>query len=430
MATGVSEAAASADRAPPALFLRLSAMMFLQYFVQGCYAPIISLYVKEALNFGPEAIGLFGSALAVGPVLAPFVVGQLVDRRFPSQYVIACCHAVGGVLMLVLYTQRGFWPVVIMGTIYSVMYVPTMMLTNAVAFHHLPNRDHFPFVRVFGTIGFIVPAWVIELFFLAGLEGEALNQGRGIALAVSGVSGLLMAAYCLFLPPTPPAKTSGGFAPGVAMSFFRSRDLLVLVLVSFGIAIVHNFYFTLNSPYLKAVLAAGGVTGAWEQRIASLGQIAEIGVMLVLPLFIARFGFKLTMIVGVTAYLLRCLIFAGAYQIAEPFALTLGIVCLGTLLHGVCFGCFLATAFIYLDRTTSPDIRGSVQTLYGTFVVGLGMFAGGLVSAAVGRMFGLREGAQTVAGWSSIWLSGAVIAAVCLVAFSLFFTSRAKPATG
>ena len=405
---------------PPSLRRRLSVMMFLQYFIQGCYLPIVSLYLQDALSFSKSQIGDFGSALACGPLVAPFILGQLVDRRFATQYVLFFCHLTGGVVMLALYGQQAYWPVVMLGTLYSVLYVPTMMLTNSLAFHHLQDQQReFPTVRVWGTIGFIVPAWLIERVFLRNVTGEALNSGRGIALAIAGGMGLVMALYSLTLPNTPPTReTKRRFAPAAGVALLRERRFLVLVVITFFVAIVHKFYFVLNSQFLKAVLRSGNVETAWEGSISSLGQIAEIGVMAGLSLLIMRIGFKWTILLGAVAYLVRCLVFAGAYQLGGPFVFTMTVICLGQLLHGLCFGCFMAAAFMYFDRTTPSDLRGSVQNLYGTFVIGSGFFAGGFIAGRVAEHFTPDTGA---ADWSSIWLSAAALAAVCAVAFAVLF---------
>ena len=146
---------------PPArssglLFTRLSVMMFLQYFVQGCYLPIAALYVEQALGFTDRQKGAFIAALAVGPILAPFVIGQLVDRAFSTERVMAFCHLVGGALMLALYLQTGFWPVIVLGTVYSIMYVPTMMLSNSLAFQHLRNSEtYFPHFSALFSANFV-----------------------------------------------------------------------------------------------------------------------------------------------------------------------------------------------------------------------------------------------------------------------------------
>lgn len=400
--------------------IRLYVMMFLQYFVQGCYLPIISLYLQEKLIFTSQQLGMFGAALAVGPLFAPFVLGQLVDRHFSTQLVLAVCHAAGGIVMLTLWQQTQFLPVLVLGTVYSILYLPSLMLTNSLAFHHLVNRDReFPFVRLWGTIGFVFPAWVVEFWWLRGLEGQELVDARGFTLALAGIAGLVMGVYCLTLPSTPPPnKNARDFAPGKVIGLLRQRNFLALVVVSFGIAIVHNFYFVWNSPFLKEVLRQGGVMGAWEQRISSIGQIAEVLVMTILGLSIARLGFKWTMLVGIVAYATRFGIFAFAGTFAAAFPLNITIVCIGQALHGFCFGCFLAVAYMYVDRVAAVDIRGSMQNVYGTFVIGVGAFLGGFVSGAIGNAFSTSVQEKN---WVGIWSSGVAMTVVCLIAFALWF---------
>ncbi len=412
----------------PRLLRRLSLMMFLQYFVQGCYLPIVSVYLVDALGFSTTQIGNFGSALAVGPLIAPFVLGQLVDRRFATQHVLSVCHFTGGVVMLAIYFQQSYVPIIVLGTLYSVLYVPSLMLTNSLAFHHLSHREkEFPLVRLWGTIGFIVPAWLIERVLLRGVTGEALNTGRGVTLLAAGLVGLLMSVYALTLPHTPPARDARQpFAPAVAGRLLWQRRFLVLVIISFLIAVVHKFHFVLNAPYLRSILRAGGIEGAWEGSISSLGQVAEIGVMAGLGFIIARFGFKATMTLGACAYCVRCLIFALAYQLDMSFALTMSMVCIGQLMHGLCFGCFMAAAYIFIDRTTPSDIRGSVQSLYGTFILGAGFFVGGFVAGRVGGYFQTVVSGVKVHDWAGIWYTAAGLAAGCAIAFAWLFPRQER----
>lgn len=410
---------AVASRTPWPLYISLCGMMFLQYFVQGCYLPVVPLYLEHTLGFSKSLVGTVLSALAVGPLVTWIIAGQLVDRKFATQHVLAASHLLSGLTMLWLFAQRSFWPVLLLASLYSVLYVPTLMLTNAMAFHHLANREReFPVVRMWGTIGFIVPAWLIEMVLLRNLEGSALDQARGIILVAAGVAGLVMAAYCLFLPPTPPLKRdSAEFAPAVALGLLRQRRILVLVGVTLLIAIAHKYHFSLCPDFLKTILRSGGVMSAWEQRIMSLGQIAEIAVMAGLGAMVVRWGFKRTMLLGAAAYVARCLIFAGAYNLQDAFAWKLAIVCAGQMLHGLCFGCFMAAAFMYLDRTTAEDIRGSVQNMYGTFVIGSGFFAGGMISGWVADSFRTADGFD----WTGIWLAAAALAGVATIAFAIWF---------
>jgi nucleoside transporter len=417
------------DRTPQtssfALLARLSLMMFIQYFVQGAYLPIASVYAERSLHFDALQVGAFISALSVGPMLAPFVLGQLVDRFFATQRVLAWCHLLSGALMLALYLQTGFWPVIILGTIYSVMYVPTMMLTNSLAFAHLANRDsEFPWIRIFGTFGYIVPAYLIEFWWLRGLEGDDLERARGIAFALSGAASLAMAVYCWTLPHTPPKPSAERkYAPGAVLGMVRQRDFLVLVVVSFFIAIAHQCTIAWYSPFVRDVLDSGG-WGAYEQTISSAGQICELAVLAVLGLVIARLGFKRTLLVGLLAYLARCLLFAIVFGVDLSFAVMLILATAGQALHGFCFGCFFATAYIYVDRIAPADLRGSMQTIYGVFVLALGFFAGGFASGQVGQWFALAEGSLPSRDWTSIWLCCAALCAACVVAMAAMFPAR------
>ncbi len=409
----------------PLMLSRLSIMMFLQYFVQGAYLPVVSVYVGRSLGFTPIQVGVFSSALAVGPILAPFIFGQLVDRLFATERVMGFCHLAAGALMLILAYQKDVWVVISLGTIYSVLYVPTMMLTNSLAFQHLKNSDmEFPWIRACGTLGYIVPAYLIEFWWLYNLHDAALDNARSIVFIFSGIAGIVMGVYCFSLPHTPPDPgKSSTYAPGVVMAMVRQRDFLVLIIVSFLIAIAHQFVVVWNSPFLRSILDAGD-WGAYEQSISSLGQICELGVLAVLGLLIKRLGFKGTLMLGAMAYLVRCLLFAVVFQLGLSPGQMLVLAGVGQTLHGFCFGCFLAVGFIYVDRIAPRDVRGSMQTLYGTFILSLGFFFGGLISGQIGEIFTTTVKDTVERDWPSIWLSCAAICAVCVILLAVFFPNR------
>jgi nucleoside transporter len=413
-------------RTPRPTKVRLCVMMFLQYFVQGSYLSIVSVYLRDALHFSDDQIGNFLAALAVGPILAPLVVGQLVDRVTSTERVLAACHFLAGLCMLGLYAQTDYGVVLGLGTLYSVLYVPTMMLTNTLAFRHLADRDaEFPLVRVWGTIGFIVPAWLIEFYFLNGLSGEALNRARGIAFAVSGCGSLLMAAYCLTLPHTPPSnEKKRDFAPAAVFRLLRRLDFLVLTLVTFVIAGAHNFYFVWNGPLVKNILVRLNAADK-VQSFTTISQIAEIVVMAVVAISVRRLGFKGTMLIGLAAYSLRCvaLALAGTPEL-NPYA-ALALAGFGNALHGVCFGFFLAVAFMYVDKTAPADVKGSMQTIYGTCIFGIGAVLGANLGGRLGNVFLVSDvdGVKTYE-WYGIWLSCAAAAGLCFLAFALFFPRR------
>ncbi len=428
----MSEASTVEKTAFP-LKIRLYTMMFLQYFVQGCYLPVVSVYLQDSLGFSGIEIGAFGSALAVGPLFMPFLMGQAVDRHLPSQWVLAFCHLVGGLLMLGLYFQEAFPWVILLGTLYSILNVPTLMLTNSVTFYHLKDRDNeFPLVRLWGTIGFILPAWIIELYFLANLTGNELEQARGIVFLLAGIFGLIMAVYCLTLPATPPQPTDATrFAPGVVVALFRRRDFLVLTIVGIAIAICHKFYFVWNSPYLRWFLDQGGIHEAVELRISSIGQICEIIVMAGLGRFLVHLGYRWVFTLGLSAYLVRCLIFAGAAAMCQNmtdgdinFGIAMLLIWMGQALHGYSFVCFWAAAFVYVDQMTPPQFRGYVQTFFVTVMFGFGMVLAGFISGAIGDYFKVGTYPDVVRDWSAIWLVCGVFAGLSLLGFLIFFPRK------
>lgn len=403
------------------LLTRLSLMMFLQYFVQGAYLPIASVYVEKALGFSSYQVGLFSAALAVGPIVAPFIFGELADRWYASERVMAVCHLLGGILMIWLWKEQRTTPVIILGTLYSILYVPTILLTNSLAFRHLRNSDmEFPWIRLFGTIGYIVPAFLIEVWWLRDLRGAELESARSIAFAISGFAGIAMGLYCLTLPSTPPAREKHDYAPAAVMSLLRQRGFLVLVIVSFLIAMVHIIILTWYSPFLKYILATENL-GAWEQRISSVGQMCEIGVFVILGLIIKSFGLKRTMLLGLTSYMVRALLLCVVFMFDMPFAARITLATASQALHGFCFVCFMAVAYMYVDKVAPRDARGSMQTLYGVFTLSLGFFVGGLLAGDLAAYFSTGESGSEVRDWPSIWLCCAALSGLCVVLFAVFF---------
>ena len=277
----------------------------------------------------------------------------------------------------------------------------------------------------------VVPSWLISFYFLKGLSGKELSDAQGIALLISGIAEITMAGYCLFmLPHTPPVpRGSGEFAPGVVIRLLKRADFAVLFAVSFFIAAVHNYFFVWNSPQVKYLLTRAG----WENRtqaFTTIGQITEILVMGVLATSIAKLGYKRTMIIGCAAYTARCAAFALAAQPDLPFNAALGIATFGQALHGVCFAFFMAAAFIYIDREAPADVKGSLQTIYGVFVMGLGGVAGGAWGGWMGKWFTHESTPPlgekvTTTEWSPIWLWCAGLAALCGIVMTISFPRTA-----
>jgi MFS family permease len=270
--------------------------------------------------------------------------------------------------------------------------------------------------------------------YLSRFTGEELDVARGVVLLSAGVAGLIMAAYCLTLPHTPPSKGKQDFAPGKVLALLKQRNFGALVGISLVVAVVHSYFWVWNAPYLRDLLDGLGIQQAAEQRISSIGQIAEVAVMAYLGFAVRRFGFKWTMLIGTAAYVLRYLVLAYAITVqggtAELIAggwflkanatgwYVFGVVFFGQALHGFCFGCFLAAAYMYVDKVAPPDVKGSMQTFYGTFIVGAGTFFGGLFAGWIGTAYELAGGGHN---WVGVWLWGAAVAAVAMIGFAVLF---------
>jgi nucleoside transporter len=270
-----------------------------------------------------------------------------------------------------------------------------------------PGRE-FPAIRVLGTIG-----WIVAGLFIGTLGLEATPMPMRIAAAGSIVLGF----FCLVLPHTPPQGTKRATLSDVlgldALKLLRERSFAVFVLGSFLVCIPLQFYYAFANPFLNELNvsnAAGKMT---------LGQMSEIGFMLVMPWFFKRLGVKYMLLVGMAAWTTRYLLFA--FGDAGP---GVWMLYAGILLHGVCYDFFFVTGQIYVDRRAPADLRAAAQGLL-TFVTwGVGMFIGAWASGRVVDAFRVTGGHA----WDQIWLVPAAGAAAVLVLFTVLF--RAAEAEG
>jgi MFS family permease len=183
---------------------------------------------------------------------------------------------------------------------------------------------------------------------------------------------------------------------------------------------VHTYFFFFNSSLVRAVLARADYED-WTQSFTTLGQIAEIGVMMLLGPSIVRLGYKRTMLIGAGAYTLRCVALAVAGDPAMPFSAAVGLAAFGQALHGVCFGFFLAAAFIFVDRTSPPDVKGSMQTIFGTLIFGLGAVLGSFMGGQLETAYVDKSAAVAVYQWGPIWLWCAALGGLCLAVLAVAF---------
>jgi nucleoside transporter len=346
--------------------LKLFVMMALQFFIWGAWLPLIWPYMG-AIDFDGTQQAWIGSAFAIASIAGIFFGNQWADRTFAAERFLACSHLLGGLAMLGLYFTREFWPFFVLMLVHSLCYVPTISVTNSLAFAHLrdPQREFGP-VRMGGTIGWILASWPLY-FVLQGVEGPARLRGLSSIFLVAGIAGLLMAAFCLLLPHTPPRPAAAGgerLAWLKAGKLLRQPFVLVLFAVTFVDATIHAGYFKLTGGFLGDI----GFGEQWIMPIMSLGQIAEIATMAVLGTVLAKLGWRRTMVFGVLGHAARFLVFALLPQ--EPAAIVAVQV-----LHGICYAFFFATVYIFVDQVFPKDVRSSAQGWFNLLILGLGDLA-------------------------------------------------------
>jgi nucleoside transporter len=386
-------------------------MMFLQYFVWGCWYVAMGTYLGETLRFNGQQVGLAYGSTAIAAMISPFFVGMIADRFFATERMLAALHILGGVLLLYVSTLTDFgvfYPVLI---IYTLCYMPTLALTNSISFHNMqePARE-FPRVRVLGTIGWIVAGYVIDLL--------GFGKTAGMFQAAAGAS-IVLGLFSLMLPHTPPAKL--GHAITVrdvlgldALKLMKERSFAIFVIASFLICIPLSFYYAFANPFLSQI----GVSNPTSKM--TLGQWSEIGFMVVMPWFFVRLGVKWMLIVGMLAWTVRYVFFA--FGDAGPLVWMLYA---GILLHGICYDFFFVTGQIYMDQKAPGDLRAAAQGFIAFVTLGVGMFIGSVVSGRVVDAYRLTD---TLNDWRAIWLVPAVAAGVVLVMFALMFKPTGKTA--
>jgi nucleoside transporter len=423
---------------------RLFLMMVLELFIWGCWLPLIYGYLP-GLGFSTTEQSWILNAFPIAAIVGMFFSTQFADRNFDAEKFMAFSHFVGGLCMLMLAFTHSFWMFCAMMYVHCLLYVPTLSIANSIAFANIKDpQKEYGLIRVGGTIGWVLAAWPFTFIFVdwakvnaektngfvswlgtvlsSPLTGPAFQSATRWTFIVAGVASLILAAYSLTLPHTPPKKSATGmdrFAWLEAMRLLKHPFIAILWIVTLIDSFVLYAYFNWTGVFLGTPKADHGVGIAanWIMPVMSIGQVMETLTMLVLGVTLKKLGWRVTMIIGILGHAVRFGIYA-----FYPDATAVIIV---QLVHGVCYAFFFATVYIFVDEYFPKDVRSSAQGLFNAAIYGLGaLLANSICPWLIQKVFT----ANGLVDFRGLFLVPLAAASLGALALALFFWPPPKPA--
>ncbi len=383
------------------LSIRLSILLFLLFCVWGSWYVTLGTYLIHSLNFSGEQVGLIYGSVAISATVSPFLLGVLADQKFATEKILVFLHMIGSILLLLVSQMQEFWLFFPLLILYSLLFIPSFSLTNALCFRHLTDIEkQFPWIRLWGTI-----AWVLVTVLVSFLEWE----DQVFPLYMAAGFSLLLGLYAITLPPTPPLPSATGklsiFSHEI-LKFIKVKYILVFLLCMIGIRFSTSFYYSFVNPYLNEI----GIQYAAAKM--SLGQVAEILIMMVIPFLLTRWNIKSILTIGILVWGFRYFLLKWGGHMGWEWLIYVAI-----LLHGVAFCFSTLAAQIYIDRLFPETLRNTAQGLFTMVTMGAGVVVG---SWAAGLLVdGLTQ--QNVRQWNLIWDIPAWWGIFVALIFYLFF---------
>ena len=386
----------------PIVFTKLSIMMLLEYFIWGAWYVTMGTYMVKFLNATGAQIGAAYSALAIATMISPFFVGMVADRFFSAQRIMGVLHLVGAALLYVatvVENNSAFYWIILF---YSLLYMPTIALSNSIAFGQMTDPGkQFPWIRVFGTVGWILAGVMISSL---GLDTSALT------FRMAAIASLTLGIVSFVLPNTPPkGKNSESGLGTEAFVLFKDKPYLIFFIAAILVCIPLSFYYGFANVFLNEL----GMTNVAFKM--TFGQISEGLFILAIPFLFNQIGVKKMLLLGMTAWILRYVFFAYGNIDTSIWMLDGGIV-----LHGICYDFFFVTGYMYTEKKAGEKIKNAAQGLFTFATYGVGMMIGTLFSGETADYYTVDGAYQ----WQSIWMVPAYIAAAVLIYFILFFNEK------
>lgn len=382
-------------------------MMFVQYFMQGAWNMTMGLVLS---SYGmANIIGNAYALLGLATIMSPLFIGMVADRFFSSQKVMAVLHIINaGVLLMVpqFVETQNVGMTLFLIFIVGLLFYPTTALSNSITFSHINGVKMFPVIRVFGNFGFMVVGFIM---------GEMGLSGSTMTWYIAAGAGVVLALYCLTLPDTPPKAKDQPFKPRDilcldALSLFKDRYFAILMLSIFVLMIPKTAY----SAYIPVFIKALGFDNA--ASMMQIGVACEIVFMFLLSFVLLKFGFKITLALGIGSWIIRTVLFSYAAMDTGTMFIIIGL-----LLQGLCWDFFFTAGDIYVDKKARPEIRAQAQGIRFIVSNGAGLLFASTVCGYIFNNTVTETGAASLPQWVNYWHYPTVVAAVVMVFFLIFF---------
>ena len=384
-------------------------MMFLEFFIWGGWFVTMGTFLSQSFNATGLQLANAYETQSIGAIIAPFIIGLIADRYFSAQKILGFLHLIGAFLLYMAGSSNefsSFYPFVLF---YMILYMPTLALVNSVAFRQMsdPSKE-FPPIRVFGTVGWIIAGLVIGFL---GWESESL---LAYTFYLTASASAILGVFSFTLPSTPPTADKGDYSIkkilGLdALSLLKDKNYLIFFISSILICIPLAFYYQHANQFLNEL----GMSRA--AAVMSLGQISEALFILLLPIFLKRYGIKITLIIGMLAWAIRYILFAYGDVGEKSWMLILGVI-----LHGICYDFFFVSGQIYTDNKAGEQFKSSAQGLITLATYGLGMLIGFRSAGYITDQYVVGEGHD----WTQIWMIPSGFAILVLIFFVLTFKNE------
>ncbi|MEJ5340942.1 MAG: MFS transporter [Thermogutta sp.] len=337
------------------LRIRLCILMFFQFFVWACWMVPIGTFGPSVRGFTGSEMGWVFSTTAIAAIVSPLFVGFVADRLFDTEKILAVLHLIGGICLILTGVQTSFWLFFIFLLVNTLAFMPTLALANSLTFRNLDDPATFPRIAMFGTIGWIISGWIVGLF---------IGERSPAFFYLGGAVEILLAAYVLTLPHTPPQAKEAGIADLLglgAVKLLKDPEFLLFTLCAFLIGIPAVYYFVSANLYLTQIGAPA------PTALMTMGQVCEIVAMAIMPIFIAQLGLHKVLALGMAVWALRYLLFA-----SEVYPLVL----LGILVHGFCYVFVYVGSYIFVDTKAPRELRASGQSFIAFLMLGVAWLIG------------------------------------------------------